>query len=113
SGCDLPHRSAPASPQPRYPDAAGSREGAAYAEHPDWPPPFVVRAADIMLGARARAGFVAAAAVIISWQLFLPPIVGLADQGDFARVIGLFGFGAQDKTTEYAFVARKYVPDPN
>jgi hypothetical protein len=62
---------------------------------------------------KVRAGIVAAAAIMLSWQLFFPPIVGLADQGDFARMIGLFGFGAQDKTAEYAFLARKYVPDPN
>ena len=36
-----------------------------------------------MLGAWLRAGFVAAAAVILSWQLFVRPIVGQADQGDF------------------------------
>ena len=60
-----------------------------------------------------RAGFVAAAAVILSWQLFVRPIVGLADQGDFTRMIGRFGYGAVDKSAEYAFLARKYVPDPN
>jgi hypothetical protein len=60
-----------------------------------------------------RAGFVAAAATILSWQLFVPPIVGLADQGDFTRMIGRFGYGAVDKSAEYAFLARKYVPDPN
>jgi hypothetical protein len=60
-----------------------------------------------------RAGFVAAAAVILSCQLFLRPIVGLADQGDFTRMIGHFGYGAVDKSAEYAFLARKYVPDPN
>ena len=64
-----------------------------------------------MLSARLRWAFVAAAAIILSWQLFVPPIVGLADQGDFARVIGLFGFGPADRSTEYAFVAGKYVPD--
>jgi hypothetical protein len=62
---------------------------------------------------KVRVGFVAAAAVILSWQLFFSPIVGLADQGDFARMIGLFGFGAEDKAAEYGFLARKYVPDPN
>ncbi len=60
-----------------------------------------------------RAGFVAAAAVILSWQLFVRPIVGLADQGDFTRMIGRFGYGAVDKSAEYAFLARKYVPDPS
>jgi hypothetical protein len=62
---------------------------------------------------RLRVAIVAAAAVMLSWQLFFPPIVGLADQGDFGRMIGRFGFSAADKTAEYAFVARKYVPDPN
>ena len=60
-----------------------------------------------------RGGFVAAAAIILSWQLFFPPIVGQADQGDFTRMIGRFGYGAVDKSAEYAFLARKYVPDPN
>ena len=60
-----------------------------------------------------RAGFVAAAAVILSWQLFVRPIVGLADQGDFTRMIGRFGYGAVDKSAEYGFLARKYVPDPS
>jgi hypothetical protein len=60
-----------------------------------------------------RASFVAAAAVILSFQLFVRPVVGLADQGDFTRVIGRFGYGAVDKSAEYAFVARKYAPEPN
>jgi hypothetical protein len=65
-----------------------------------------------MLEARLRVGFVASAAIILSWQLFVRPIVGLADQGDFTRMIGRFGYGAVDKSAEYAFLARKYVPDP-
>jgi hypothetical protein len=63
--------------------------------------------------ARLRIGFVAAAAILISWQLFVRPIVGQADQGDFTRMIGRFGYGAVDKSAEYAFLARKYVPDAN
>jgi hypothetical protein len=66
-----------------------------------------------MLRAWLRAGFVAAAAIILSWQLFVRPIVGQADQGDFTRMIGRFGYGAVDKSAEYAFLARKYVPDPS
>jgi len=61
----------------------------------------------------ARAGLVAAAAVIISCQLFLPPIVGLADQGDFGRLVGRFGFRAADGSVEYGFLTRKFVPDAN
>jgi hypothetical protein len=67
----------------------------------------------MLRSSKVRAGIIAAAAVILSWQLFLPPIVGLADQGDFTRMIGRFGYGAVDKSAEYAFLARKYVPDPN
>lgn len=62
---------------------------------------------------KARAGFVAAAAVIISCQLFLPPIVGLADQGDFGRLVGRFGFRPADGSVEYGFLTRKFVPDAN
>src|SRR5579864_6852333 len=55
---------------------------------------------------------IAAAAAILSYQLFIPPIVGLADQGDFARIIGRFGYAPEDKSATIAFVARKYVRDP-
>lgn len=54
------------------------------------------------------------AAVLIA-QLAIPPIVGLADQGDFARVIGKFGYGpvAPSAMNEryYYFVNRLYAPD--
>lgn len=54
------------------------------------------------------------AAAILGWQLFVPQVVGLADQGDYARVIGRFGYGPADKSPPYyiAFVPRKFVPDP-
>jgi hypothetical protein len=48
--------------------------------------------------------------MLVAYQLFIPPIVGLADQGDFARMIGRFGYGPEDRV-KYAFVVRKYVPD--
>jgi len=51
------------------------------------------------------------AAAILIYQLFIPPIVGLADQGDFARIIGTFGYAPQDRSATIAFVAEKYVPD--
>jgi len=63
--------------------------------------------------AKVRAGIVAVAAVVLSCQLFLPPIVGLADQGDFTRIVGRFGFRAEDKSVLYGFLTRKYVPDWN
>ncbi len=56
-----------------------------------------------------------AAAILIAIQLFIPPIVGLSDQGDFARVIGHFGYAREDKATPLAdaYVAPKYVRDPH
>ncbi len=60
-----------------------------------------------------RAGFVAAAAILLSCQLFLPPIVGLADQGDFGRLVGRFGYRAADGSVQYGFLTRKFVPDAN
>lgn len=62
---------------------------------------------------KALAGFVAAAALILSCQLFRPPIVGLADQGDFGRLVGRFGYRAADGSVEYGFLTRKFVSDPN
>lgn len=53
-----------------------------------------------------------AAAAILSFELFVPPIIGLSDQGDFARMIGRFGYGPEDPSPLWnAFVKRKYVPD--
>jgi hypothetical protein len=56
---------------------------------------------------------IATAAAILSYQLFIPPIVGLADQGDFGRIIGRFGYAPEDKSATIAFVAPKYVRDPS
>ena len=56
---------------------------------------------------------VLAAAAILAYQLFIPPIVGLADQGDFLRTIGRFGWGPQHHgNLEYVYVEPKYIPDP-
>ena len=61
-----------------------------------------------------RWAVLAASAAMISWQLFVPPIIGLADQGDYARMIGRFGYGPAQKSPAdtIAFVPRKFVPDP-
>jgi hypothetical protein len=56
---------------------------------------------------------VTVAAAILTWQLFIPPIVGLADQGDFARILGPFGYAAEDRSATIAFVAPKYVQAPD
>jgi hypothetical protein len=44
---------------------------------------------------------VLAAAVALGWQLMLPPVVGVADNGDFGKLIGRFGLGS-GQTFEYA-----------
>ncbi len=55
----------------------------------------------------------AAAGAILTYQLFIPPIVGLADQGDFVRTIRRFGYGPQHHgSLEYIYVEPKYIPDP-
>lgn len=61
---------------------------------------------------KLRWALLTVAAAILGYQLFLPPIIGLADQGDFGRVIGRFGYGPEDQAATIAFVARSYVPNP-
>jgi len=63
---------------------------------------------------KLRWAVIAAAATILGWQLFVQPVVGLADQGDYARTIGRFGYGPADKSPPYyiVFVPRKFVRDP-
>jgi hypothetical protein len=53
-----------------------------------------------------------AAAGIVGWQLFVPPVRGLADQADFKRTIGKFGYGPERPASLYGFINLKYVPDP-
>jgi len=58
--------------------------------------------------------FTAVAALLV-FQLFVPPIIGLSDQGDFGRMIGRFGYGPADKSIPLSagFVQAKYVRDPS
>ena len=46
------------------------------------------------------AGAVAAAALVLAAQLLVPPVVGLADNGDYQRVMGYAGF--EHSTDSYA-----------
>jgi hypothetical protein len=64
-------------------------------------------------GGKLYVAVLAAAGAILTYQLFIPPIVGLADQGDFVRTIGRFGYGPQHHASlEYVYVEPKYIPDP-
>jgi hypothetical protein len=58
---------------------------------------------------------VALAGAIIAWQLFCPPIIGLADQGDFVRILGPLGYAPVPRGPEhkYSYVTREYVRDPS
>jgi hypothetical protein len=60
-----------------------------------------------------RSIVLAAAALILSWQLLVRPITGIADNGDFIRM-GRFGYGPKDKAPDarFNYVGAKYVPDP-
>jgi len=65
-------------------------------------------------GGKLYVAVLAAAGAILTYQLFIPPIVGLADQGDFLRTIGRFGYGPQHHgSLEYVYVEPKYIPDPH
>jgi hypothetical protein len=57
----------------------------------------------------------AIAGALVGWQLFVPPIIGLSDQGDFGRMIGRFGYAPADQSASLfdAFVQPKYVRDPS
>jgi hypothetical protein len=59
--------------------------------------------------------FLALAALLVSWQLFVPPIIGLADQGDFVLLLGPLGYAPQPKGPEhkYWYLTRKFVWDPS
>ena len=57
----------------------------------------------------------ALAGTALVWQLFVPPIVGLADQGDFGRVLGPLGYAPVPKGPDhkYWYVTRTFVRDPS
>src|SRR2546427_2936344 len=53
----------------------------------------------------------AVAAAILTYQLFLPPPVGLANNGDFGKLIARFNLGAPFDN-EFRYAATKYNFDP-
>lgn len=58
-------------------------------------------------------------AAVIFYQIMMPPIVGIADNGDFARVMGRFGLGhlpgeevpAQDAVAGYSSTKYRFSED--
>lgn len=58
-------------------------------------------------------GFLLLVAALVGFQLFVPPIVGLSDNGDFIRILGRFGYGPSDKSNRYSFVDHDFIPDPD
>ena len=65
-------------------------------------------------GGKLYVAVLAAAGAILTYQLFIPPVAGLADQGDFVRTIGRFSYGPQHHgSLEYVYVEPKFVPDPH
>src|SRR5712692_7428552 len=47
---------------------------------------------------------------ILSYQLFLPPVVGLANNGDFGKILGVFSLAAPVED-EYKYAPLKYTFD--
>lgn len=54
----------------------------------------------------------AAAGLILSFQLFVPPVIGLADNGDFNRVIRRYDLSAPTFDDEAHFIVTKLRIDP-
>lgn len=53
-------------------------------------------------------------AAILTYQLMIPPVVGLADQGDYARLLGVFHLSPTAEKPEdrfYAYLNRTYRND--
>ena len=57
--------------------------------------------------------FLAIVACIVSYQVFLPPMVGSANNADFGKIAGLFGLGAPHEGNNIErFAYQVYVFDP-
>ena len=63
-----------------------------------------------------RSGWItlAIAVTIILYQIVLPPVVGLADNGDSAKIIGKFNLGAPDDSNDrfFRFIYVRYTAAP-
>src|ERR1700730_6635730 len=56
---------------------------------------------------RSSALVLAAAVLLLGWQLMLPPVVGVANNGDFGKLLGRYGLGAPIHH-EVAFADTRY-----
>jgi len=54
---------------------------------------------------------ISSAVGVICWQLMVPPVVGLANNGDFGKILGNFGLGAP-REHAFVFADTKYNFDP-
>ncbi len=52
------------------------------------------------------------AALVLAWQLLFPPVVGLANNGDFHKVIGAFDL-ARPNEEDYKFAPTTYSFHPS
>jgi hypothetical protein len=61
-----------------------------------------------------RVLFLAATLLAVAWQLWLAPYTGLADNGDFAKVIGRFSLGPAQPSEQdtFHFFIREWKRDP-
>jgi len=59
----------------------------------------------------SRTAFLALASAVVGYQILLPPVVGLANSGDFGKVIGVFGLTAPIED-ENAWAATRYEFNP-
>lgn len=54
----------------------------------------------------------AIAALLLAWQLFLPPVVGLANNGDFGKVASLYSLVPERTGDEFIYIVTKWRVDP-
>ena len=45
----------------------------------------------------------------VVFQLFVPPSIGLANDGDFAKMVGRFSLGPGDSSEEYKYFTSRWV----
>lgn len=64
------------------------------------------------VGKRAAVAVPAIAAALLAWQLMIPPVVGLADNGDFGKVASLFSLVPERAGEEFIYIVTQWRVDP-